>query len=89
MNRLQFFHPQIKGKRPIGGGGGANVSGQCFGTPNPYNLSKKYGSTPPICTAVPPPVVSPSRFGSVTVWVWNPLQNKHLFDISKLIILYV
>ena len=33
--------------------------GQCFGNPNPYNLSKKYGSTPPICTAVRPPFVSP------------------------------
>ena len=31
----------------------------CFGNPNPYNLSKKYGSTPPICTAVRPPFVSP------------------------------
>ena len=29
-----------------------NLFGQCFGNPNPYNLSKKYGSTPPICTAV-------------------------------------
>ena len=26
--------------------------GQCFGNPNPYSLSKKYGSTPPICIAV-------------------------------------
>ena len=34
-------------------------SGQRFGNPNPYNLSKKYGSTPPICTAVRPPFVSP------------------------------
>ena len=34
-------------------------NGQCFGNPNPYNLSKKYGSTPPICTAVRPPFVSP------------------------------
>ena len=25
-------------------------------TPNPYSLSKKYGSTPPICTAVRPPI---------------------------------
>ena len=33
--------------------------GQCFGNPNPYNLAKKYGSTPPICTAVRPPFVSP------------------------------
>ena len=33
--------------------------GQCFGNPNPYNLSKKYGSTPPICTAVRPSFVSP------------------------------
>ena len=32
---------------------------QCFGNPNPYNLSKKYGSTPPICTAVRPPFVLP------------------------------
>ena len=29
--------------------------GHCLGNPNPYNLSKKYCSTPPICTAVPPP----------------------------------
>ena len=36
------------------------VDGQCFGNPNPYNLSQKvrqytsnlYGSTPPICIAV-------------------------------------
>ena len=28
-----------------------HVLGQCFGNPNPYNLSRKYGSTPPICTA--------------------------------------
>ena len=34
-------------------------SGQCFGNPNPYNLPKKYGSTPPICTAVRPSFVSP------------------------------
>ena len=34
-------------------------TGQCFGNPNPYNLSKKYGSTPPIRTAVRPPFVSP------------------------------
>ena len=32
------------------------LNGQCFGNPNPYNLSKKYGSTPPICTAVRPPI---------------------------------
>ena len=37
---------------------GASI-GQCFGNPNPYNLSKKYGSTPPICMAVRPPFVSP------------------------------
>ena len=30
--------------------------GGCFGNPNPYNLSKQYGSTPPICTAVRPPI---------------------------------
>ena len=29
-------------------------NGQCFGNPNPYNLSEKYGSTPPICTAARP-----------------------------------
>ena len=34
-------------------------NGQYFGNPNPYNLSKKYGSTSPICTAVRPPFVSP------------------------------
>ena len=34
-------------------------NGQCFGNPNPYNLPKKYGSTPSICTAVRPPFVSP------------------------------
>ena len=34
-------------------------SGQCLGNPNHYNLCKKYGSTPPICTAVRPPFVSP------------------------------
>ena len=33
----------------------AAFSGQCFGNPNPYNLSKKSGSTPPICAAVRPP----------------------------------
>ena len=37
---------------------GSFLIGQCFGNPNPYNLSKKYGSTPPICTAVRPPFVS-------------------------------
>ena len=35
------------------------LNGQCFGNPNPYNLSRKYGSTPPICTAARPPFVSP------------------------------
>ena len=42
---------------------GKLLHGQCFGNPNPYNLSlsKKYGSTPPICTAVCPPFVSPYR----------------------------
>ena len=30
--------------------------GQCFGNPNPYNLSKEYSSTPRICTAVRPPL---------------------------------
>ena len=35
------------------------ILGNVLGNPNPYNLSKKYGSTPPICTAVRPPFVSP------------------------------
>ena len=34
---------------------GPGTNGQCFGNPNPYNLSKKHGSTHPICTAVRPP----------------------------------
>ena len=36
-----------------------SIFGQFFGNPNPYNLSEKYGSTPPICTAVRPLFVSP------------------------------
>ena len=33
-------------------------SGHCLRTPNPYNFSKKYSNTPPICTAVRPPSVT-------------------------------
>ena len=40
------------------------------GTPNPYNLSKKYCSTPPICTAVRPPFVTPCLAGS-KLWKGN------------------
>ena len=57
-------HPS---RGPTGSGGCKFVQvwsllkvGQCFGNPNPYNWSKTYGSTPPICTAVRhTPFVSP------------------------------
>ena len=78
----QFVHLVPVSRAYTGGGGVSESPSLCesvllscfpfllqksFGNPNPYSSRRKYSSTPPICTAVPPPhcIAGPSWLRSL------------------------